>query len=99
MALQNLTPVQDTLQGWQLLTPDDMHSALEYLAAKGYTGSVNSLIDPGSGALTWQLILQSTTRKSSLAVAVINDWVIIENDAIASICPAEEFDARYQTTP
>ena len=35
----------------------------------------------------------------SLAVAVINDWVIIENDAIASICPAEEFDARYQTTP
>ena len=98
MALENLTPVSETIQGWQLLSAQDMHDALEYLTAKNYTGTVSAVID-GTGAILWQLIVSSAVRQATQAIGVVNDWVIIENDTIASICPAEHFNARYQIVP
>jgi len=95
MALENLTPISATYQGWQLLTSQDMHAALEYVVGKGYTGTISAFSDP-AGALTWQLVLASVGPQNANAIGAINDWVIIENDTIASICPADHFAARYQ---
>jgi hypothetical protein len=99
MALEDLTPVSTTYQGWQLLTPQDMHDALEYLTPRGYTGTVSSLTN-ANGSTDWQFILiaSGNAPQAAQAIAAINDWVIIENDTIATVCPAAYFDARYQTT-
>jgi len=96
MALETLTPVSATYQGWQLISAQDMHAALEYLTTKKYTGTVSAFTD-AAGVVTWQLVLSSVSPQSAQSIAALNDWVIIENDTIASVCPAEHFDARYQT--
>lgn len=83
----------EAIQGYQLLTQDDMFAALKYIVAGGYSGNVT--VDATG---TWALFFQSTSANNQMAVGHVNDWVIIENNSIASICPASKFGNLY-TSP
>ena len=84
----------ETIQGFQILVPQDMMDALNYLVGTlGYTGGINcNLI---GGAHTWQL--NFTGGGVVQQVGGINDYIILENNAIATICPAANFSALYHT--
>lgn len=94
MALVSLTRQAQTLQGYQLLTPEDMVAALKYLLAGGYTGSINVTKNTST---VWQMWLQHTATGTSQS-ALINDWIVVENNAIARVVPAANFAAQYTTT-
>lgn len=84
------------LKAVQLLTASDMHSALEYvtaLTAGTYSGMVQSTNT--AGTITWQLLINNTTNNAS-AFAVIGDYIIIENQALVSVCKAADFPNIYQ---
>jgi hypothetical protein len=92
MALINVTRKAETIQAFQLTTPADMMTALTYLVDHmGYTGSVMN--SPG----VWQLNFQTTTNNQS-QTGHINDWVIITNNTLASICSAADAPDLYQAT-
>lgn len=93
MALVNITRKPSVLQGYQLATPADMQTALDYLSTRGYSGSVTQ--SKSGTATVWTLSLQSDNGTGSQA-GVIGSWVVIENDAIASIVPAAKAAAMYQ---
>jgi hypothetical protein len=40
-------------------------------------------------------VLQSATRQGQQGIGVINDWFIIENDTVASICPNAQYANLY----
>ena len=93
--LITITRVAEAIQGFQLQANTDMFTALAYLTTNlGYVGNVNSFID-GTGKPQWQLTIQSTTRQGTQGIAIIGDWVILENNAVASICPASQFASLY----
>lgn len=87
--LVNLTQQVQTLQGYQLAAPEDMMAALKYLLGGGYTGSINC---SDNGA--WQMWLQRPTTNTSQS-ALIGDWIVIENNAVARVVPAALFAAQY----
>lgn len=94
--LINLAPKEQTLQGYELATPGDMFSALQYVAAGGYAGTINLTLD-GAGQQTWQLWVNNATNSTSQAAA-IGDWIVLENNSIARVVPAAQFANRYTTT-
>lgn len=95
MALVTITRKPSTLQGYQLTSPADMTTALDYLKTRGYSGSVTQ---SKSGATTiWTMTLQSDTGSNGQS-GLIGDWVVIENDQIASIVPAAKAAAMYQVS-
>lgn len=87
--LINLTQQVQTLQGYQLAAPEDMMAALKYLLVGGYTGSINISV---SGE--WQMWLQRPASNTSQS-ALLGDWIVIENNAVARVVPAALFDAQY----
>ena len=93
MALVNITRKPSTLQGYQLATPADMTTALDYLKTRGYSGSISQT--KSAGNTVWTLTLQSDTGSNGQA-GVIGDWVVIENDAVASIVSAAKAAQLYQ---
>lgn len=94
MALINITRKASTLQAEQLNAPSDMTDSLTYLSSRGYVGQI-SLSKVGS-TLTWQLVIQDVN--GTVSTGVIGDWLIIENDAIATIVPASKAPALYQAS-
>lgn len=93
MALITITRKPSTLQGYQLVTPSDMVTALNYLSSRGYSGSVS--MSKNGGAPFWTFSLQSDTGSNGQS-GVINDWVVIENDAVATIYTAAKAAAMFQ---
>lgn len=93
MALVNVIRKPSTLQAYQLVAQADMTTALSYLATRGYTGHVS--LTRISGVLTWQLTLQADAG-NDVQSGFINDWVVIENDTIATITPAAKAGSLYQ---
>lgn len=89
--LIDLTQQVQTLQGYELATPDDMMAALKYLQGGGYTGSIN-LSESGA----WQMWLQRTASNTSQS-ALIGDWIVIENNAVARVVPAAQFPNQFST--
>lgn len=85
-----------TTQGYQLQTPTDMLNALSYLSSlpQAYTGSLNCQIM--DGVLTWWLTF--VNPHGSGYTGYINDWVILENNNLATITRAVDFDTFYAVT-
>lgn len=94
MALVNLTRETETLQGYQLTSSQDMVAALEYLSAGGYTGTVN-ITKPGSTVVR-QMWLQHVSSNTSQS-ANVGDWIVIKNNAIATVVPQAQFASQYHT--
>lgn len=93
--MSNLVPITAntvSLQGYQLASADDMLAALKYMSTLGYTGVINCQIV--SGAVKWSMNFYNTAQNSS-QVAQINDWIVLENGAIANVCPAANFATLY----
>lgn len=87
--LINLTQQVQTLQGYELAAPDDMLAALKYLQGGGYTGSIN-LSEGGD----WQMWLQRPSSNTSQS-ALLGDWIVVENNAVARVVPASLFASQY----
>ena len=85
-ALVNVTAKPVTLQGYQLTSDSDMHAALEYLSARGYSGSVS--VSKASGTATWQMSLVADSGNSAAQFGNVTDWIIIQNDSVATIVTA-----------
>ena len=94
MALVNVTRKPVSLQGYQLTSQTDMVTALTYLSSRGYSGSVNCYKQ--AGAATWQIMLQSDSGSGATPLGALNDWIIIENDTVATIVPAAKAALIYQ---
>jgi hypothetical protein len=91
--MAGLTPVTrkaETLQQFQLLSGQDMFSALDYIKGGGYTGHIN--LD-SSGVYTLGITAPGQTTSQS---ARINDYIIIKNGAIAEVNTPAQFSANYQ---
>lgn len=97
MALVNVTRKAVSTQGYQLTSQSDMFAALDYLKTRGYSGNVATYKN-GSGAAAWQLTIQADSGTTLPQTGFINDWVVIENDSIATIYPPAKAAALYQTT-
>lgn len=91
--LIGVTPKAVTVQGYQLQSSQDMHDALAYLSglAQPYTGSINRG-DSGQGVTWW---LTFVNVHGTGFTAELNDWVILENGSVATVCRAVDFDTFY----
>jgi hypothetical protein len=97
MALVTITANPVTLQKFQLLVYSDMMTALQYLAtltASPYTGLVQVTNPGGNGTLVWSMNLYNTHQNTS-QTAYINDYVILQNNTTATICPAAQYASLY----
>lgn len=80
-----------------------MFTALAYLtpgggiAGSGYTGSITQQNSGTSGSVVWQLLINNITNNTS-AFASIGDWIILENNALASVAKAANFASLYTAT-
>lgn len=88
--LITVTRQAETLQAYQLTSADDMHAALKYIQPGGYSGSVS--VDATG---TWTMAFSSTSQNAQSYMGKINDYVIIENNTLASVCPAAKFGNLY----
>ena len=93
MSLIEIVRQPSTLQGYQLTSPTDMVTALSYLSTRGYSGSV-VLTKDGSGNSYWTLTLNSDAGTGAQA-GVTGSWIVIENDAIATIVAEGKAAAMY----
>lgn len=93
MALVSITRKTVTLQGFQLTSPADMVTALNYLAGGNYTGSINC--QRPSGTVIWELWIQQSNGTGGSQKAGINDWIVIENNSIAKTVSAADFANLY----
>lgn len=95
MAIVTLTPVAVTVQGWQLVTRDDMFTALKWLTDNGYSGHVNgSYVNP---ATQWSLsFAENAGNVGSTYTAYIGDWVTVKNGAVAEVVTAAVKSSLYQ---
>lgn len=90
----------ESIQGFQLLEPVDMLTALSYLVpgggfgANNYGGTINAQ-NQGTSAM-WQFVLTDVERGIN-SIAAIGDWIILENNVIASVCPAAIAPTLYHT--
>lgn len=80
-----------------------MFAALSYLtpgggiAGAGYTGSITQQSAGTSGSVIWQLLVNNVTTNTS-AFASIGDWIILENNSLASVAKSANFSALYTAT-
>lgn len=95
MALINVTRKPVTTQGYQLTGPSDMLAALDYLKTRGYSGTINAYKSDGVNTV-WQLTIHADSGAQVPQSGATGDWVIIENDTIASILPAAKAAVLYQ---
>ena len=94
--LTTITRQPTVLQSYQMVAPVDMFSVLNYVSSRGYTGQVVCFPHPSDPALVdWQIVLQSATRQGQQGIGIINDWFVIENDTVASICPNAQYANLY----
>lgn len=93
--LVTLTRNAETVQGFQIQASTDMVAALTYLAtlAIPYSGTMSYQLS--GSTYVWTLTLQNSREGASLTPAFINDWIILENNSVASVCPAANFATFY----
>lgn len=93
--LVNLSRSAETVQGFQITEAADMVTALQYLAtvAIPYSGTMSYTLI--GSTYVWQLVLVNSREGASLTPAYVNDWIILENNATASICPAASFTSFF----
>lgn len=94
MTLVDITRKPVALQGFQLTSESAMVSALAYLAPKGYSGGVNCFKNDNN--VVWQMSLQSDTNSLGAQIGNIGDWIVVENDTLATIVPAAKAAELYQ---
>jgi hypothetical protein len=94
-AVVALTPKTVTIQGFQLLAPEDMLTALTYLTGQGYTGQLSASLE--GGTVKWSLGLYSELRGTG-QTAYIDDWIILSNGTTALVCAANQFSTFYTVT-
>lgn len=93
--LHTITANPVTLQGYQLQAYTDMLSALNYLvtlASSPYTGLVQ--VTTPNGTPVWSMNLYNTHQNTS-QTAYINDYIILQNNTTATVCPAAQYSALY----
>lgn len=99
-SLVTLTRNSETVQGFQLQAPQDMFTALAYLApgggivGAGYTGTINQKNDGTAANVTWELLLHDIITNLN-GYAYIGDWIILENNTLASIVKQANFATLY----
>lgn len=96
MALVNITRKPVSLQGYQLTSPTDMLAALSYLSSRGYSGGVNCFKQAGN--TVWQMSLVGDVAGLGAQMGNVGDWIVIENDTVASIISATKAAQIYQLT-
>jgi hypothetical protein len=95
MALVTITANAVTLQGYQLTAYTDMLTALNYLVTLSnspYTGLVQ--VTNPAGTPVWSLNLYNTKQNTS-QTGYIGDHIILQNNAVATVCPAAQYASLY----
>jgi hypothetical protein len=95
MALVTITANAVTLQRYQLVAYTDMITALNYLvtlAASPYTGIVQ--VTNPAGTPIWSMNLYNTKQNTS-QTAYIGDYIILQNNTTATVCPAAQYASLY----
>lgn len=93
MALINITRKAETLQAWQINTPQDMYNVLAYISQGAWGGHINCTpVTPN-----WTMGITSPTSNVSQSV-VIGNWVVIKNSAEAEVVTDAQYQAMYQST-
>lgn len=101
--IHTLTRNTETVQGFQIQAPADMFTALSYLTpgggitGTGYTGTVNQTNTGTSATVVWTLLINNPITNTS-AFASLGDWIILENNALASVAKAANFSSLYTAT-
>lgn len=93
--MSSLVPISAnsvSLQGYHLESADDMLAALTYMSNLGYTGTINC--QSIGGQIVWSMGFYNVQQNSSQK-ANAGDWLVLENGAIANVCPAANFDTLY----
>jgi hypothetical protein len=93
--LVNLTRVTENIQGYQLQTPADMVTALDYIGqfpSNNYSGQIQ--MQNNGGTRVWTLLVNNVTNNAS-GFATIGDIIVIENGANVSICKQADFGSLY----
>jgi hypothetical protein len=91
-----------TLQGFQIQSQADMNTALTYLAAgggitgTGYTRSVD-LRQPGGTNTPLVCSLSIVDANGIQQLAFVNDWIILANNTVATVCKVANFAGLYHT--
>ena len=98
-----LTRKAETVQGFQILAPSDMLTALQYiapgggLAGTGYTGRIEQQNQGTSGTVTWTLLITNPVTSTS-SFASIGDWIILENNTLVTVARSSNFATLYSTS-
>lgn len=99
-SLVALTRNAETVQGFQLQSQADMVTALGYLApgggiaGAGYSGQITQQNSGTAGSVVWQMWLNNAAANTS-QIAMVGDWVILENNTLASVCKQGNFSSLY----
>lgn len=96
MPLVNITRKPVALQAYRLITQADMLAALDYLSSRGYSGGVN--VVKVNGTATWQMSLAADGGTVGAQLGNLGDWIVIENDVVASIITNAKATLIYQLT-
>lgn len=91
--LVNVTRNAESLKGFQIISSDDMYTALKYMSARNYSGHINCAIGG-----TWTLGLNGPNQTVA-QTAYINDWIVIKNDTTAEVVPAAQAGSLYTVGP
>lgn len=96
MALVTITANAVTLQRFLITSNNDMMTALAYLVPGGgltsspYSGQINY----NATTSAWSLNLYNTHQNTS-QTAYVNDYIILQNNTTATVCPAAQYASLY----
>jgi hypothetical protein len=93
-ALIPITAKATSLQGFQIVTRDDMWTALSWLSDNGYTGAITRYTS-GTGTAAWSLSFADATGTSQ--VAILGWWIVLENNAQARAYSDTMFHSLFTT--
>jgi lipopolysaccharide export system protein LptA len=93
-SLVALTANTVTVQGFQILAAADMMTALNYIGGLGGTYSGSIQMANNAGTLGWQLLINNVAANTS-QFATINDWIILQNNALVTVCKSGNFSTLY----
>lgn len=91
--LVNVIRNQETLQGFQILTSQDMRDILEWAKDHGYAGHMN--LD-GEGNFTLGLTSPSGDTSQN---AKFGDWAVVKNGVSVTLVPEAQAPALYSIAP
>lgn len=92
--LVNLTRQGVTLQGFRLVTRDDMWTAFCWLTDNGYRGNINAY---GETAPSWNMSFARAPAGDS-QVGYLGDWIVLEAGTQATIYTETVFNSLFTVT-